>query len=250
MQLLVIIMIVLLGLVGLMLVNFRFLLYPLRCRLNPLTDAKKRELIGNTLFISDLHIRTTAPFGFAQELRDTVQQEKVSNLVIDGDLFDLPSDAERLLKTSSVKQILGLADVPLNIYWIVGSPPHDPRNPHADGVEVFTKCALLNCAGLSVVAYHGHDLSTQGGIAHAFDRFVSPLMMERLWRYFAGVDSNAWVIFGHTHIPGLDSKTLIGNCGAWATYRLVRPTATGLLLDSTSHTLRLIAIADLSATVG
>jgi predicted phosphodiesterase len=229
-----------------MFVNFRFLLYPLHPELNPLFGAKTRELTGITLFISDLHVRS-APFDFASELRAAVEREKVSNLVIDGDLYDSPSDADRLLRATSVKRMLGLAEIPLNVYWVLGSPPHDPRDPIADGVEVFAKCGLFNCAGIVIVAYHGHDLSMKGGIAHAFDRFVSPLMMEKLWRYFAGVDTNCWVIFGHTHIPGLDAKALVGNCGAWTTYRLVRPTATGILVDSTSNTLRLITIANLIA---
>ena len=237
-------------LVGLF-VEFRFLLYPFSSSINPLTNAKQYELTRNTLFISDLHLRAKAPFQFTQELRSCVNEEEIANLVIDGDLFDSPEDAERILGMESDDQLefLGLKNIQLNTYWILGSPPHDPRHPNTH-LDVLGNCAVFTCKGLSIIAYHGHDLSMKGGIAHAIDRFVSPLLMEKLWKHFARVKADSWVIFGHTHIPGLDTKARVANCGAWASYRLVHPTRTGIVLKASSQTLRLVSIARVSNQTG
>ncbi len=245
-QLLVIISIVAIAIVVDILAAFRFLLYPFNSKLNPLTTAKKCDLTGNTLFISDLHLRASTPFPFTEQLRACVERENVENLVIDGDLFDSPEDAEMILRTSDKLHFLGLGGVPLKSYWILGSPTHDPRNPTTTSLNVLGNCAIFTNDGLSIVAYHGHDLSLKGGIAHGINRFISPLILEKMWKRLARVDANTWVIFGHTHIPGLDMNSRVANCGAWATYRLVRPTGTGIILDSHASRLRLVTIAYLS----
>jgi len=242
-EFLVIISLAIIAIIAVLFIEFRFLFYPFSSNLNPLTSAKQYELTGNTLFISDLHLRATAPFQFTQELRSCVNEEEIANLVIDGDLFDSPEDAERILGTESNGQLeyLGLRNIQLNTYWILGSPPHDPRNPNTH-LHVLGNCAIFTCKGLSIIAYHGHDMSMKGGIAHAIDRFVSPLLMEKLWKRFAHVKVDSWVVFGHSHIPGLDTKARVANCGAWATYRLVHPTGTGVVLKASSQTLCLITI--------
>jgi predicted phosphodiesterase len=225
------------------LTDFRFLLYPFRSKMNPLTTAGKYELTGNTLFISDLHLRANTPFPFTEQLRACVERENIENLVIDGDLFDSQEDAEKILRTADKLDFLGLREAPLKSYWILGSPRHDPREPTTKSLNVLGKCAIFTFEGLSVVAYHGHDLSMKGGIAHAINRFISPLIVEKMWKRLACIDADTWVIFGHTHIPGLDMKSRIANCGAWATYRLVRPTGTGIILNATMPRLHLVTIA-------
>jgi len=227
------------------LTDFRFLLYPFRPGLNPLTTAKKYDLSGNTLFISDLHLRAPTPFPFTKELRTCVERENIKNLVIVGDLFHSPSDAEKILQTDDNLEFLGLQDISLKTYWIIGSPRHDPRDPTTN-LNVVGDCAIFTHNGISVVAYHGHDLSMKGGIAHGINRFISPLIVEKMWRRLAGVDKNSWVIFGHTHIPGLDMKSRIANCGAWAAYRLVRATRTGIVLNADPQQLHLAKIVDSS----
>jgi len=224
------------------LTGFRFLLYPFKPKLNPLTTARKYNLSGNTLFISDLHLRADTPFPFTTQLRACVERENIENLVIDGDLFDSPNDAEQILQRSDNLEFLGLRDVPLKTYWIIGSPRHDPRNPKTT-LDVVGNCAIFTHNGLSIVAYHGHDLCMKGGIAHGINRYISPLVVEKMWRRLANVDKNSWVIFGHTHIPGLDTKTRIGNCGAWATYRLVNATRTGIVLNADPPQMHLVKIA-------
>jgi|GEM_PF-634292 len=241
-QLVVIISIVVIAILVIIFTDFRFLLYPFNAQLNPMTTAKKYELTGNTLFISDLHLRAGIPFQFTEQLRACIEGENIRNLVIDGDLFDSPEDAKQILRTSNKLDFLGLRDIPLKSYWILGSPRHDPSNPTTT-IDVLGYCAIFTCYGVSVVAYHGQDLSLKGGIAHGINKFISPLIVEKMWRLSARVDHDTWVIFGHTHIPGLDMKSRIGNCGAWPTYRLVRPTKTGIVLSKNEPRLRLVIIA-------
>ena len=50
------------------LVNFRFLMYPLVPILNPVVRAKRFSLRGNTLVISDLHLKLNQSFNYAKEL--------------------------------------------------------------------------------------------------------------------------------------------------------------------------------------
>ena len=225
---------------------FRFFLYPFSSKMNPLTTARKYELTGNTLFISDLHLRASTPFPFTEQLRACVERENIENLVIDGDLFDSPEDAQKILGTADKLDFLGLREIPLKSYWILGSPKHDPHNPTTTNLKVLGRCAIFAYDELSVVVYHGHDLSLKGGIAHGINRFISPLIVEKMWKRLARVDANTWVIFGHTHIPGLDMKSRIANCGAWATYRLVRPTGTGIILNAKGPKLHLVTIVDAS----
>ncbi len=76
------------------LANFRFLLYPLLPKLNPLTTAMRLDLEGNALFISDLHLRYGQPFVYSAAFQVLLKDRQVSNLIVDGDLFDSPEDEE------------------------------------------------------------------------------------------------------------------------------------------------------------
>ena len=232
------------------LVNFRFLMYPLIPSLNPVLHARKASLVGNTLFISDLHLRSNQSFNFAKDLRNCVETNNVSNLVIDGDLFDRPKDGERILGPTrsggGVLSALGLESSRVNIFWVVGSPPHDPvdlakvRDP--DGITVLGECAVIECGRVKVIAYHGHDMSNRGVYGHLWDRFVSGLSLERAWKRFANVDRAVWIIFGHTHIAGVDPQSRVANCGGWSSNPMVRPSATGIFISEEEDTPKLVRI--------
>jgi predicted phosphodiesterase len=132
----------------------------------------------------------------------------VSNLVIVGDLFDSPEDARGIMaKEDSIGKILGFDDLAVKVFFVWGSPPHDPSPSdqlvfaHAPFTPL-GRCAILDFKQLRVVAYHGHDLSLRGAVGHGWDRFISKLSLERAWKRLAGVANSDWVIFGHTHIPG------------------------------------------------
>ncbi len=232
--------------------NFRFLLYPLIPSLNPLTAIRHVTLTGNTLFIADLHLMAGQPFNFAKDLRSFVEKRHVSNLIIVGDLFDSPKHAQLILSNSSeaaLSRILGLDDLAVKVFWILGSPDHDPVQEetieaHGNSVDSLGRCASIGLGRLRVLAYHGHDLSRIGAIGHAWDRFISRLSLERLWKRLANVSHTDWVVFGHTHIGALDEKHRVANCGGWVTVPyLVRPSGTGVFFLRESNSLELVHIS-------
>jgi len=231
------------------LVTFRFLLYPLFPQLNPLRNATRLNLKGNSLFISDLHLRAGQPFAFSAAVRELLKRRRVSNFIVNGDLFDSPADARKMLdKTASpsIGDILGLDDLPVKAFFVDGSPPHDPSpDEHAlfDGSLLVPvgRCAILSFNGMRVVAYHGHDLSLKGSIGHGWDRFISRLSLERAWKRLAGVPDKDWVIFGHTHIPGIDTKHRVANCGGWQPKGfLVHPARTGIYLSPENESIEIV----------
>ena len=232
-------------------VNFRFLMYPLIPSLNPVTHASKLRLKGNTLFISDLHLKLSRPFKYSNDLRRFIQANNVSNLIIDGDLFDSPRDAQKMLDsdpTNSVFNVLPSEGIAVNSFWVIGSPAHDPPKPSENmtgsrGLQVLGRCALIDFGDFEVLAYHGHDLSLKGAIAHAWNRYVSRLGLERMWKRLAKVDRKVWVIFGHTHIPGVDTRSRVANCGGWQKAPFVSPSRTGMLFTEHEDTPRLVQLA-------
>ena len=234
------------------LLNFRLLLYPLIPYRIPLAKAKPLHLAGNTLFISDLHLKNGKSFEFVTELRDFIGRKRVSNLVIVGDLFDSPTYALKVLSNPSLaalSNVLGLDGLPIEIFWVIGSPSHDPVSIGASETEdgkliILGQCASITCNRVKILAYHGHDLSAIGAFAHAWDRFISKLSLERLWKKLANVDRATWIVFGHTHIPGLDSEERVANCGGWmAVPLLVRPSRTGIFLSQESDLPEIVQIA-------
>ncbi len=229
------------------LLNFRFLLYPLIPRIIPVKEAKQLELTGPTLFISDLHLRNGV-FKFAEDLRAFVQEEGISNLVIVGDLFQSPEDFEAAAEHGiSTLTVLGLDGFAGKAFWILGSPGHDPEETDAmdaySGLVVLGSSAWIRLGNVKVLGYHGHDLSVVGAFGHGWSRFLDHLGLERLWKRFARVDESSWVVFGHTHVPGVDGKHLVANCGGWQRIPfLVQPAGTGILFLPDEFSPKLVRI--------
>lgn len=231
--------------------NFRFLMYPIFPGLNPILYARRFTIGGNTLFISDLHLKSDQPFKYAKELRSFIEANRVPNLVINGDLFDSPVDAGRVLgnpsATGGLLEKLGLNGLPLRLSWVLGSPAHDLSTPpnvsSLGGVEILGKCAWIDFGAVQVMAYHGHDLSLKGALGHAWNRFISKLSLERLWKKIAKVDRTLWVFFGHTHIPGIDARNRVANSGGWQAVPFVQPTKTGILITEQAKIPELVKIA-------
>jgi UDP-2,3-diacylglucosamine pyrophosphatase LpxH len=233
-------------------VNFRLLMYPFIPSLNPAAHAKQLSLRGNILFISDLHLKSNKPFDYARELRNFIEANDVSNLVINGDFFDSPKDAQEILGIShsprNALRVLGLEGLPLGTYWVTGSPHHDPSSlpsslSETESIFPLGKCALIDCGRLKVMTYHGHDLSHKGAFGHAWNRFVSNLALEKLWRRLTGVDESVWIVFGHTHVPGVDLKGRVANCGGWQKKPFVLPSRTGILISQDQDAPKLVQIA-------
>ena len=229
-------------------VNFPFLLYRYVPSLNPTRGAPQVTLKGNVLFISDLHLRGDRSFKYSENLRHFVEQHQVSSLIIVGDLFNTPKDAKVILARRSpptILSILGVNGFRVQVFLVEGSPPHDP--PQGEQLMstapfiLLGRCAVFSIGGLRMVAYHGHDLSRKGALGHGWDRFVSKMSLERAWKRAAGVAENDWVIFGHTHIPGIDSKNRVANCGGWQSIGfLVRPACTAIYVTTENSSLELV----------
>ena len=220
------------AIIGLFL-NFRFLLYPLIPSLNPTAQTKQIKLRGSTLVISDLHLKSNQPFKYPSDLRNFIETREVSNLIVNGDLFNSSEDARKVLgsppETPGVLGELGLDGLPLNLFWVVGSPAHDPSNllsgrSTLGTFEILGKCALVS-------------------FGHAWNRFISKLSLERLWKRIAKVDRTLWVFFGHTHISGVDSRHRVANSGGWQKVPFVKPTKTGLLISEGNDAPELVKIA-------
>jgi UDP-2,3-diacylglucosamine pyrophosphatase LpxH len=236
-----------------LIVDFRFLLYPLFPSLNPMRNAKRISLDGPSLFISDLHLRADRPFTYSQSLRQFLEARHVSNLIIVGDLFDSPQDAQKIMAKGAahpINNFLGFDELRIKVFFVFGSPPHDPT-PRDRAIFTGTsiiplgKCAILDFKQLRVVVYHGHDMSWKGAIAHSWDRFISKLSLERAWKRRSGVADSDWVIFGHTHIPGIDAKHRVANCGGWQSKGfLVRPACTGIFLSPENDSLEIVNFAE------
>jgi predicted phosphodiesterase len=233
------------------LVNFRFLLYPLFPQLNPIRNATRLNVKGNSLFISDLHLRADQPFAYSAALHDLLQRRHVSNLIVVGDLFDSPIDARKILDkvtSPSISDILGLDDLPAKVLFVDGSPPHDPSPKERvvfdeSPLVPVGRCAILSFNGMWVVAYHGHDLSLKGAVGHGWNRFISKLSLERAWKHLAGVPGQDWVIFGHTHIPGIDAKHRVANCGGWQSIGfLVHPARTCIYLSPENESIEVVKV--------
>jgi predicted phosphodiesterase len=111
-------------------------------------------------------------------------------------------------------------------------------------LRILGRCALLEFGRFNVLVCHGHDMSQIGAFGHGWDRFVSRLGLEKLWKRLAKVDQDVWVILGHTHIPGVDATTRVANCGGWQSVIFVSPTRTGLLVSETADSPKLVHLAD------
>ena len=232
--------------------NFPFLLYPFLPSLNPMRNATRVSINGPSVFISDLHLRADRPFQHSEAIRRLLEARHVSNLIVVGDLFDSPEDARMITgdrSGSPVADILGVRDLPVDAFFIEGSPLHDPSSKENATLNIaplarLGPCVLLDFNQMTVIAYHGHHLSRKGAIGHGWDRFISQLSLERAWKRLAGVPNSNWVIFGHTHIPGIDAKHRVANCGGWQPIGfLVRPACTGLLLSPENDSLEIVHFA-------
>lgn len=231
--------------------NFRFLLYPLIPSLNPTAHVPRIKLKGSTLVISDLHLKSAEPFKYSGELRNFIETKQISNLIVNGDFFNSPEDARDVLgnppKATALFRELGLDGLPLNLFWVLGSPAHDPARldgqRDSGNLSVLGRCVLIDFDHVQVMAYHGHDLSVKGAFGHAWDRFISKLSLERAWKKIAKVDRGLWVFFGHTHIPGVDPRYRVANSGGWQRVPFVKPTKTGLLISDEHDAPQLVNIA-------
>jgi hypothetical protein len=113
--------------------------YPPRFDSEPFGNPETVELLGPTLFIADIHLTHEEEPSRLSGLFQFVSARSVRNLVVVGDLFDSPNDAREILGSSkgedavsSIFRFLGLNDNGSMIFFVRGSPTHDPEEFNLD----------------------------------------------------------------------------------------------------------------------
>lgn len=238
-----------------LLVSLPMLFYDIVVAQRPCTRPTALRLEAPTLFVGDLHIRSSSETERFLPLREFIVNSKVVNLVILGDLFDSPGvyaglsyefggpEAAQL----RLADVLNLRGLTLAVFLVLGSPSHDPQSLSFDiksgGISFRTvgKCVLVEVDKLKTLALHG-DEAFLGPAGFAFSWFFGPLTLEREWKSRTGVDASTWVVMAHTHWPGLDVNGRVGNTGGWLDIPLFDPpTGMGILVEGSE--LMLVQIA-------
>ncbi|MEM1545012.1 MAG: metallophosphoesterase [Candidatus Methanomethylicia archaeon] len=223
-----------------LLVNIPCILYPLIPSLNPYVNVKSYSLSGSSLFISDLHLSKNLEAETYSRIGRFTRENNISSIIIVGDLFDSPnayrytSYSELIVKAINV---LNISNV--NVYYVLGSPVHDPKIPTEKfsfkDVEVYVVgyIAKFKMDNLTIVAYHGNDFSRIGALSFILSYITRKPFLEEVWRKLAGIENDVWLICGHTHIPKIDYKSKTANCGGWRTLPIVKtPIGYGVTVDS------------------
>ena len=200
--------------------------------------VKLINLSGKTVFISDMHLDSK---NFNENSnRDGMfpvnLPADVENMVIVGDLFDSPKIFNNLAKSANGSKDLSkpfcralefVNNSPGNIYFVVGSPSHDPAyladsdfdfSCESSRVHVVGRLAIFEIGGDIFAAHHG-DYIAGGGVDCVVSYFSkksgNPMILEKLWRNFVSLDENYWLITAHSHIPAIDYEKKVANAGAW-----------------------------------
>lgn len=196
-------------------------LYP-----KPCVDPEVIVLEGPTLFIADLHIIREEDSSRLLDLAPFISINGVGNLVIVGDFFDSPADAQRLLGSSSDRdavqvmlRLLGLNGSSINLYFLRGSEAHDPKDfdlNWSDGLifKTLGECARFSIDGVKVIALHGDDAF--GGLhGFIFSYLTGRPYLEAWWKDVMGLDDAEWVFMAHSHMQGIDYSRRVANTGGW-----------------------------------
>ena len=191
-----------------------------------LDEAELIELPGDTLFVSDFHLRLRNA-----DLRMNLPIEDVDSVVILGDFFqsyddfryfdDKKTDEERI--TSALRTFLpeGFRG---NVYW-VSARQHDPGiaplSFDVDGIHVehLGRGGHFIAGGEEVFAVHGDDLFDGvpgGGLSWAAKAVGFPMPLERVARKRLGIHEDAWLITAHSHIPAFLPEHRLANTGSFA----------------------------------
>ena len=191
------------------------------------------------LAASDIHIRTNVASKSRavnierfRRLLKFVEATRVKAVAIVGDLFDdihiklTEGEFVRLIKPIAASLGL-LAGVDTFIY-VPSSSSHDPIVDDAvsftvNGVDVFIAPKYveitLNGCRESVYLTHG-DLAVRDGLLAGLIALLSrPLkypLFEVLIRHRLNVNSDGWVVAGHSHLPIFNSRFRVANAGSLA----------------------------------
>ena len=183
-------------------------------------------LKGSTLFIADLHIAFEEDSSRLSGLAQFISINDVRNLVILGDFFDSPHDAERILGSlreenavQMMLRLLGLNGSGVNIYFVRGSEVHDPKDfdlnlENGSFFKTLGKSARLSIDGVKVLALHGDDAF--GGLhGLIFSYLTGRPCLEAWWKMTMKLHDDEWVFMAHSHMPSIDYSRRVANTGGW-----------------------------------
>ncbi|MEM0468949.1 MAG: metallophosphoesterase [Pyrobaculum sp.] len=175
------------------------------------------------IVISDVHIGSR--HSRVQDLRKCLKTLEPDVVVIAGDLFDdqfrkvSVDEATRLFK----KAIEILSIKPRELYISLSSSSHDPQLPgpfsaKIENIEVVAYNGPLVIENkVKAVVTHGDQIVQSGVLAYFID-LVNRGRVGRLIKKRLGLGRDTWLIYGHSHVPYVDSVWRILNPGSWKIY--------------------------------
>lgn len=92
------------------------------------------------------------------------------------------------------------------------------------------KIAEFDIDGTKIIATHGDDLS-DGILAYIISRVLKRPILEKMWKKFARINRDTWVIFGHSHVAKIDEKHRVASCGGFKKLPFVREEPYGILVS-------------------
>ncbi|RLG55867.1 MAG: hypothetical protein DRN99_01385 [Thermoproteota archaeon] len=203
-------------LAGLLAYNTPALLAPAASWANPLRGAEAYELKPPVALVSDLHVGGD----FIPELKQALEEIKPSAVIVVGDLVDEESYFYGKLNCS-LEALLSEAGLRgYEVYWVT-SMLHDPEmQPGSYGkLHVVGRTGIFKVGSTVIVAHHGETACKVGplalAISYTLGKLGLELPLEKLWRKLCKVPDSWWVIFGHSHLAGIDPSWRVANTGSW-----------------------------------
>jgi predicted phosphodiesterase len=163
------------------------------------------------------------------ELRRCLKSASPEEVLITGDLFERQyrrvgrDEAARLIR----KALELLQIEPLRVYIALSRTSHDPQLPgplaiRVGRAEVVARNGEVFVEGpVKIVASHGDRAVRSGVLAYLAD-LVKRGHVGRVLRGMLGVPGDAWVAYGHSHVPFADAGERMLNPGAWKIYGIRR----------------------------
>lgn len=194
---------------------------------------------GKIIIISDLHLDSNSRD--LSCIGNYLKENDIPYLIINGDLFDkLHKERFREELLEEAKGKLAIREgSPENIIYILALYNHDPylevktKEFQEDDKETVVLRGILKLRAQEQLFYifHGdYAISNTIGIAAFVNKLTSNLFFERFAKKVLRAEKEAWVILGHSHIPGIDYENKVANSGCWIN-RIIPNTDTAILID-------------------
>jgi len=192
---------------------------------------------GKVMIISDLHLDSN-PRDLSC-IGDYLEENDVSLLVFNGDLFDMLHREE--FKEEFLEEAIKRLDIEESsvnkIIYILALYNHDPYLKESKYFEdekgnlVLSGILKLKTEEELLHIFHGdYVVNSIGiGVLTLVNKFASPLFYERLTKRI--LQAEEWIILGHSHVSGIDYDRRIANSGTWIN-RIFPNTDTAILIEA------------------